>query len=189
MIKYSFNINNNDILKTTVGNIVDDIIHDAIKDVDNNISQDININNINEHIFQNSSDADSENENDDKIVHSEYDYDINSWDEIITNKSYLLKNRMMRIFPSLKNKNDYTKLKIDDESFSFITIREMADFTSKIICHHLITDFTNPLKVAICDLTAGVGGNVISFSNYFNTVHAVELEVQRYDYLINKDTS
>jgi 16S rRNA G966 N2-methylase RsmD len=119
------------------------------------------------------------------IIKNNYNYYINSWDEIISNKSYFLKNRMIRIFPSLKNKNDYTKLKIDDESFSFITIREIADFTSKIICHHLITDFTSPLKISICDLTAGVGGNVISFSNYFNNVNAIEINTLRYEYLIN----
>jgi 16S rRNA G966 N2-methylase RsmD len=181
MINYSFNIDNNNISKyiplhCVVSNTINNIINNVI--YENKDNEKTNI--INNQDYQNDQN-DEDNQND----IATYDYNINSWDDIITNKSYLLKNRIMRIFPLLKNKLEYMKLKIDDESFSFITIREMADFTSKIICHHLITDFTNPLKASICDLTAGVGGNVISFSHYFNSVHAVELEKLRYDYLIN----
>jgi len=110
---------------------------------------------------------------------------VNSWENVINDKSYIYKNRKIRIFPVLKNKLDYLKLKIDEESFNYITIREIADFTSKVICHHLINDFLNPLRSVVCDLTAGVGGNTLSFSNYFNQVHAVEIVKDRYDDLIN----
>lgn len=180
MIKYSFNINNNNyqLGNDTTKNIISNIIDNTI----NNILENIKINN---NVEERENERGGEKENDQVIIDDNSDFEINSWDEIISNKSYLLKNRMIRIFPQLKNKNDYTKLKIDDESFSFITIREIADFTSKIICHHLINDYTNPLKISICDLTAGVGGNVISFSNYFNSVHAIELDKLRHDYLVN----
>jgi tRNA/tmRNA/rRNA uracil-C5-methylase (TrmA/RlmC/RlmD family) len=125
----------------------------------------------------------------DKVVSKESTnknkYAINSWDDIINDKSYLYKSRKIRIFPVLKNKGDYSKIQIDEDSFNFITIREIADFTSKIICHHLINDFLNPLKTVICDLTAGVGGNILSFSCYFKQVHAIEIMKDRYDFLIN----
>lgn len=112
-------------------------------------------------------------------------YSVKSWSNIINNKSYLYKLRKIRIFPSLKNKNDYSKIQIDDESFNYITIKEIANYTSKVICHHVVSDFLNPLKITICDLSAGVGGNTLSFSNYFKCVYAIEILKNRYEYLDN----
>ena len=107
------------------------------------------------------------------------------WDDSINDNQFIVNNKIMRIFPQLKNSSDYSKLKIDDESLTYITIREIADLTSKIICHHLIKFNINPQKIKIMDYTAGVGGNVLSFSKYFNKVYAVEIDKQRYDNLTN----
>lgn len=107
------------------------------------------------------------------------------WDISINDNQFIINNKIMRIFPQLKNQNDYSKLKIDEESLTYITIREIADLTSKIICHHLIKFNINPQKVKIIDYTAGVGGNILSFSKYFNKVYAIELDKKRYEYLIN----
>lgn len=107
------------------------------------------------------------------------------WDDSINDNQFIINNKIMRIFPQLKNPNNYSKLKIDDESFNYITIREIADLTSKIICHHLIKFNINPQKIKIVDYTAGVGGNVLSFSKFFNKVFAVEIQKNRYEYLIN----
>jgi 16S rRNA G966 N2-methylase RsmD len=156
MINYNFNINNNNLFNNTLSTIIHNIVDNLVDKI-------------------------IDNSNKNKII----DNEVGSWDDIIKNRSYLLKNRISRIFPQLKNKNDYTKIKIDEDSFSYITIREMADYTSKIICHHLINDFTNPLKISICDLTAGVGGNLLSFSNYFDKVYGIEYDKLRCEYLEN----
>ena len=108
-----------------------------------------------------------------------------AWDDAINDNKFILNNKIIRIFPQLKNVNNYSKLKIDDDSLSYITIREIADLTSKIICHHLIKYNINPQKVTIVDYTSGVGGNVLSFCKYFNKIYAIELSKIRYENLIN----
>jgi 16S rRNA G966 N2-methylase RsmD len=111
--------------------------------------------------------------------------EFDPWDDSINDNQFILTNKIMRIFPQIKNSTNYSKLKIDDESLTYITIREIADLTSKIICHHLIKYNLNPQKVKIIDYTAGVGGNVLSFSKFFNKVYAVEIHKKRYEYLKN----
>lgn len=107
------------------------------------------------------------------------------WDISINDDKFYINNKIARIFPVLKNFSNYSKIKIDDESFSFITIREIADITSKIICYHLLEYNLNPQKIKIVDYTSGVGGNVLSFSKYFKYVYAVEISKQRAEYLEN----
>jgi predicted RNA methylase len=110
---------------------------------------------------------------------------IDAWEEAINDNNFIIKNKISRIFPQLKNLNNYSKLLIDEESFSFITIREIAELTSKIISYHLIKNNINPQKSNIIDYTAGVGGNILSFSKYFNLVYAVEIDKVRSEYLQN----
>jgi 16S rRNA G966 N2-methylase RsmD len=126
-------------------------------------------------------------EDDELDINDENSFIENSdpWDISINDNQFIINNKIMRIFPQLKNSDDYAKLKIDDESLTYITIREIADLTSKIICHHLIKFNINPQKIKIMDYTAGVGGNVLSFSKYFNKVYAIELDKKRYEYLTN----
>jgi 16S rRNA G966 N2-methylase RsmD len=123
---------------------------------------------------------------DDNINKEKEELNINnSWDDSINDNQFIVTNKIIRIFPQLKNTAKYSKIKIDDESLTYITIREIAELTSKIICHHLIKYNLNPQKVKICDYTAGVGGNVLSFSKFFNKVYAVEINNLRYEYLKN----
>lgn len=107
------------------------------------------------------------------------------WENSINDNKFYINNRIARIFPQIKNYSFYSKIKIDDESFSYITIREIADLISKIISHHLLQFNVNPQKSSIIDYTSGVGGNVLSFSKYFNMVYAVELSSLRAEYLKN----
>ena len=109
----------------------------------------------------------------------------NNDDNIEYNEKIFYRNKIMRIFPPLKNVCNYSKLKIDNDSFSYITIREIADIISKIICYHLLKYNLNPQKINIVDYTSGVGGNVLSFSKHFGFVHAIELCNLRCEYLIN----
>lgn len=107
------------------------------------------------------------------------------WEQSINDNKFYLNNKISRIFPVLKNFSNFSKIKIDDESFSFITIREIADIISKIICHHLLQYNLNPQKIKIADYTAGVGGNVLSFSKYFKYIYAIEIDIKRAEYLEN----
>ena len=110
---------------------------------------------------------------------------IDPWDLSINDDKFYINNKVARIFPVLKNFNNFSKIKIDDESFCYITIREIADMTSKIICYHLLQYNLNPQKIKIVDYTSGVGGNVLSFSKYFKYVYAVEICKKRAEYLEN----
>ena len=87
-----------------------------------------------------------------------------AWDEAINDDKFYINNKIIRIFPVLKNTQNYSKLKIDETSFSYITIREIAEIISKIVSYHLLLYNLNPQKITIIDYTAGVGGNVLSFS-------------------------
>ena len=107
------------------------------------------------------------------------------WNSIINNEQFILNNKKIRIFPMLKTNKDYSKLLIDNESFSFITIREISNLITKIICKHLILNNLNPLKITIVDSTAGVGGNTLSFLKFFEKTIAVEICSMRYNYLLN----
>lgn len=105
---------------------------------------------------------------------------MNTWNIKNSNLS-----RIKRIFPHLNNNSFYKKILIDDDSFNYITLREVSNEMSKIISIHLINLFMNPLKIKLIDYTAGVGGNVISFSQYFQEIYAIEISPLRASYLIN----
>jgi predicted RNA methylase len=124
-------------------------------------------------------DIDDDNNNESNIIN------IDAWNEAINDNEFIIKNKISRIFPQLKNSNNYLKLMIDEDSFSFITIREIAELTSKIICYHLIKYNINPQKIKIIDYTAGVGGNAISFGKYFYYTYAIEIDKTRAEYLSN----
>jgi 16S rRNA G966 N2-methylase RsmD len=108
-----------------------------------------------------------------------------AWDLSINDEKFYINNKIARIFPIMSNFNNYSKIKIDDDSFSFITIREVADIISKIICFHLIQYNLNPQKIKLSDYTSGVGGNILSFLKYFGFVYAVEKCSMRAEYLEN----
>jgi 16S rRNA G966 N2-methylase RsmD len=87
---------------------------------------------------------------------------------------------LLRIFP--KNTN-YNKLLIDNESIYYISIREVADEISNIILKNIGPYDSKDL--IIVDATAGVGGNTLSFANYFKSVISIEINDLRYEYLKN----
>jgi 16S rRNA G966 N2-methylase RsmD len=105
---------------------------------------------------------------------------MNSWD--IKNKNL---SRIKRIFPYLNHNDIYKKILIDDISFSYITLKEVSEDITKIITLELIEMCINPLKVKLIDYTAGVGGNVISFSSQFQEIIAIEISTLRASYLTN----
>lgn len=108
-----------------------------------------------------------------------------AWESAINDEKFYINNKIARIFPILKNFNNFSKIKIDDDSFCYITIREIADIISKIICYHLLEHNLNPQKCIVADYTSGVGGNVLSFGKFFKLVYAIELDELRSEYLKN----
>jgi len=92
---------------------------------------------------------------------------------------------LLRLFPYLDNKEKAAKLKIDDDSIHYISIREYADKITDIIKFYLSELDIDPDDATITDATAGVGGNTISFGMNFKKVNAIELDEQRSKYLVN----
>ena len=104
-----------------------------------------------------------------------------SYRKINTNKKTLI-----RLFPYINNKNNINDLKIDNDSIHYISIREVADIITKIIKKHIYNvnniDINN---ITITDATAGVGGNTISFCKHFKKVNSIEINIQRFEFLVN----
>jgi 16S rRNA G966 N2-methylase RsmD len=85
---------------------------------------------------------------------------------------------LKKIYPEPKDK-DYSKLNYDEEGLWSITHPNDADKISKTILQ-LSNKFSK-----IIDLTAGCGGNLISFGKYFENVTGIELSIERYQILKN----
>lgn len=95
------------------------------------------------------------------------------------------------IFPPLALGN-IIHAKIDEESIKFITFYNSAQEITNIIMNNLddmpgmeITDSIEikMSKLVITDMTAGVGGNVLNFANYFKYVNGIEIDNLRHEYL------
>lgn len=100
------------------------------------------------------------------------------------NEIYSIKT-ILRLFPYLSDKTKAQKLKIDEDSLHYISIREHADHISKIIITHIKSLKLNINDITITDATAGVGGNTISFGMKFKYVNAIEIDNIRASYLKN----
>lgn len=87
-------------------------------------------------------------------------------------------NVKKKIFPEDEN-IDFSKLMYDEEGLWSITHPEI----SINICKTLLK-YCN-INNNIIDLTAGCGGNLISFGKYFNNVTGIELNEQRFNILKN----
>jgi 16S rRNA G966 N2-methylase RsmD len=85
-----------------------------------------------------------------------------------------------KLFPVYDNKEVLNKLKIDNESVSYISSPIYAEKITKIIMNHCKTN-----KLIISDCTAGCGGDSISFLNKFKKVYSFERNLIRYNYLLN----
>jgi 16S rRNA G966 N2-methylase RsmD len=80
---------------------------------------------------------------------------------------------LFRFIPVEKRK----LLKLDEEALYSVTDQYTADKISKEIKKQF------PDIQTITDMTACIGGNTYSFSKYFESVHAIELDKLKYDYL------
>ena len=84
---------------------------------------------------------------------------------------------LKKIFPVPPN-NNYNGLNYDDEGLYSITHPKEADIISLSIIEILGTNNIN-----IVDLTAGCGGNMISFMKHFTNVLGIEINTDRYNIL------
>ena len=85
---------------------------------------------------------------------------------------------LKKIYPKPKN-NNYNKLNYDNEGLWSITHPNEADIISKTILKY------NLKESRVIDLTAGCGGNLLSFGKYFNNVVGIENDFNRYNILKN----
>ena len=92
---------------------------------------------------------------------------------------------LLRLFPYINDKKRAARLKIDEDSIHFISLREVANKITSIILYHLNKLELNLDNICITDATAGVGGNTLSFGMNFKTIDAIELDDTRYEYLVN----
>ena len=102
------------------------------------------------------------------------------------------------IFPPI-GEDKIFQLMIDEESIKYITYASSAREITNIIMNNL-DDFPcpNPNKkrkwdnksldkkmkeLVITEMTAGVGGNILNFAKYFKYVNAIEINLERYNFL------
>lgn len=104
------------------------------------------------------------------------------------------------IFPPLA-KGDLSSVKIDDESIKYVTFYNSAQEITNIIMNNL-DDFPCPdsfavapgkwdslsllakmSELVITEMTAGIGGNILNFANYFKYVNGIEIDPVRCAYL------
>ena len=86
-------------------------------------------------------------------------------------------NTLKKIFPEPPDRN-YNGLKVDEEGLYSITHPKEADIISKTII-----DIVGYQDINIIDMTAGCGGNMISFIKYFKFVIGIEFDKVRYKIL------
>ncbi len=86
-------------------------------------------------------------------------------------------NTLKKIFPEPPNA-DYYGLKVDEEGLYSITHPKDANIISEIIINIMGKSDLN-----IIDMTAGCGGNMISFIKYFKNVIGIEFDKVRYKIL------
>ena len=92
----------------------------------------------------------------------------------------LLDKLFLPIKPSEKK-----KLKIDYESLYSITLPQTSNEIVQLIIDYLTKEKIDYKSSTIIDATAGVGGDTISFSFHFKKVYSIEINPNRYSFLVN----
>lgn len=85
-----------------------------------------------------------------------------------------------KLFPIYNDKDVLKKVKIDNDSISYISSPIYTEKITKIIFNHIVNN-----KINITDCTAGCGGDTISFLYKFKKVYSIEKNLLRYTYLLN----
>ena len=93
--------------------------------------------------------------------------------------------KIIKIFPILKNNDLYSNILIDTDSFRYISSKDDAQIITQIICSHLNEIHKSQFHCCILDYTAGCGGNILSFSSNFKKVVGIEINELRCNFLKN----
>jgi len=100
----------------------------------------------------------------------------------------ILLDKLFLPVDSIEKKNIYIdkkKLQIDRESLYSITLPQTSHDIVQIIINHISKKKINHQNCSIIDATAGVGGDTISFSFNFKIVYSIEINTNRYSFLLN----
>jgi hypothetical protein len=95
-------------------------------------------------------------------------------------QNYITSKRDKYFFSNLP-RNISSKIQIDVEAAYSVTEMDLANQTSK----YILTLISKRGFLTITDATACIGGNTISFSNYFAYVNSVEIDPTRAEFLRN----
>ena len=87
---------------------------------------------------------------------------------------------LKKIYPK-PSYDDYNSLNYDTEGLWSITLPNEANIISLNIIN--ILQLTDIADIKILDMTAGCGGNTISFCKYFNNVIGIEMNSDRFNIL------
>ena len=90
--------------------------------------------------------------------------------------------QLTKIFPPPPS-NNYSLLNYDTEGLWSITYPNEANIISINIIE--VTNMIDIKHIKIVDMTAGLGGNTISFCKYFDDVTAIEKNIDRFNILKN----
>ena len=91
-----------------------------------------------------------------------------------------------RLFPYINDLNKMKKLKIDNESIYYISLRHDAEIITETIKKYFPLNENESFDhLYLTDATAGVGGNTISFGKNFKYVNSIEINNTRFKYLNN----
>lgn len=80
---------------------------------------------------------------------------------------------------------DYSKLAFNRDTLTYLSTTHQNEEIMKIVCSYLDELNLDPEESTIIDATSSIGGNVISFSKYFQKVIAIEFLEDRYFDLLN----
>ena len=89
-----------------------------------------------------------------------------------------------KLFP-WKNGVNRNNLMVDYECVSYVTIPKDSDHISKSIVNKMKKYNNSPKDITIIDSTACIGGDSITFCNYFGIVIPIEIDEERYRQLIH----
>lgn len=84
-----------------------------------------------------------------------------------------------KYFPYI-SKNKHSQLKIDDVGMYSISTPKNADIISRLIKKNFVAQ-----NIIITDAMASVGGNTLSFASHFYYVNSIEIDTERFNFLVS----
>ena len=117
------------------------------------------------------------------VRHTEYDDSVYKkyMSKLPEDKQNYITSKRNKYFFSNLPRNISSKIQMDVQAAYSVTEMDLANQTSK----YILTLISKRGFLTITDATACIGGNTISFSNYFAYVNSVEIDPTRAEFLRN----